>query len=301
MNLTELSQHLTSLVQALSPSVVSVDTGHRRGASGLVWSAEGLILTAAHKLVREDGLAVGLPDGARVDAELVGHDPRTDVALLRVTGVTLTPAPWAPLDGLAVGALAVAVARPGRTPRASLGVVSALSEGTWTTPAGGVLERYLETDIGGRAGYSGGALADARGQVLGMSTGGLWRGTSLAVPHATLARVVGELLADGRRARGWLGVGAYAAELPAALAERAGQPAGLVLVSLASGGPAEQAGLLLGDVLLRVDGAPLPDVRALAAALTEGREHTVVLLRAGQLVTLTVRAGARPASTRRCG
>jgi serine protease DegQ len=301
MNLTELSQQLSSVVRGLGPSVVSVDGGHRRGASGLVWSADGLVLTAAHKVLREDGLGVGLADGTRLEATLVGHDPRTDVALLRTTGPALTPAPWAPLDGLEVGALVVAVARPGRTVRASLGMVSALSEGAWTTPAGGTLERYVETDIGGRAGYSGGALADASGRVLGMSTGGLWRGTSLAVPHATLARVVAELLAHGRRPRGWLGVGTYPVELPAALAERTGRTAGLVLVSVAAGGPAEQGGLLLGDVLLSIDGAPLPDVRALAAALIEGEALSVELVRGGQVHTLGVEAGARPNGGRRCG
>lgn len=301
MNLTELSLQLSSLVRGLAPSVVSVDGGHRRGASGLVWSADGLVITAAHKLLREDGLVVGLADGARLEATLVGHDPRTDVALLRVTGPALTPPPWASLDGLEVGALVVAVARPGRTIRASLGVASALSEGAWTSPAGGVIERYLETDIGGRAGYSGGALADASGRVLGMSTGGLWRGTSLAVPHATLARVVAELLAEGRRLPGWLGVGVYAVELPAPLAERSGHTAGLVVVGVAAGGPAEQGGLLLGDVLLSVDGAPLPDVRALAAALIEAQAQRVEVLRAGQVVTLTITAGPRPARQGRCG
>lgn len=301
MSLSDLSRQLSTVVQTLSPSVVMVDGGHRRGASGLVYSADGIIVTAAHKLVREDELKVGLApaNGTAAErepraAELVGFDATTDVAVLRIPGVTdLVPPTWAPADSLAVGALALAVARPGQSARAALGVLSTLSREPWTTPGGGQLTQYVETDIGGRAGFSGGALADAEGRVIGMSTGGLLRGSSLAVPYLTLARVVTAILGHGRVPRGWLGVGAYPVELPPKVAAEAGVDTGLVLVQVAPDGPGEQGGLLLGDVLLSIDGVAVPHVRALQAALVEGKALAVKLLRAGKIETLTVTAGAR--------
>jgi len=266
-----------------------VDAGHRRGASGVVWSADGLIVTAAHKIVREEGIQVAINGGEPLAAELVGHDPSTDVAVLRTSGQSgLSAISWGAPASAAVGQLVLALARPGKTVRAALGVISTLSADVWTSPGGGRLDRYLETDIGGRAGFSGGLMVGADGTAIGMSTGGLVRGASLAVLPGTLGRVVEAILGHGRVTRGWLGVGAYPVELPAKIGGH-----GLVLVHVAPDGPADKAGLFLGDVLVTVGGAKVPDIRALSGALVADQDVEIALLRAGQLETRNVRVGSR--------
>lgn len=295
--LRALSDALAAAARAVGPSVLTVDAGHPKGSSGLVWSADGLVLTAAHKLQRDEGITVGLGDGAPTrPARVVGVDASTDLALLQVQDAALAPLTWAPLDGLAVGQLTLALARPGRTVRAALGVVSTLSDGEWRAPGGARLARYIETDIGGRPGFSGGVLVDAEGRAIGLNTGGLARGVSLTIPAATLERVVHELREHGRVRRGYVGVALYPVALPRRLAEARGQEAGLVVVGLEAEGPADTAGLLLGDVILTVAGHATSDVRELQGALdagTIGAEVEVVFVRGGEVHTRAVRVGSR--------
>ncbi len=187
--LSQLSDALAAAVESAGASVVRVEGRRRIPASGVVWSADGVIVTAHHVVEQDDDIGIGLPDGREVTATLIGRDPTTDLALLRAQATALQPAQWASAEELKVGHLALALARPGQNTMATLGIVSALSK-DWRTPTGGQLDHYLQTDIVMYPGFSGGPLVSAKGQVMGMNTSALLRGISLAIPAATVRRVL---------------------------------------------------------------------------------------------------------------
>jgi S1-C subfamily serine protease len=263
-------------------------------ASGVAWS-EDIVATAHHVVERDEEIKVGLPDGTTVSATLVGRDPTTDLAALRIEAGGLTPPERAELDDVRVGNLALALGRPGQTVQATLGVVSALGKG-WRTPSGGQIDRYFQNDAAMYPGFSGGPLVAASGQVLGINTSALLRGISVAVPVATVSRVVETLLEHGRVRRGFLGVGLQLVRLPEAAAAELGQETGLLLVSVESGSPAEKGGLLLGDTIVTVSSGPvrqLDDLMALLGPETVRATVTVRIVRGGQLSELSVAVGER--------
>lgn len=293
--LSSLSEALAEIADRGGRGVVRVEARRRLPASGILWSADGLVVTAHHIVRRDDNIHVGLPDGRTVSATLVGRDPSTDLAVLRAEATDLTPAAWAAPDGLRVGHIVLALGRPGRTVQATLGIVSALGD-EWRTPAGGKLDRYLQTDVVMYPGFSGGPLVDAAGQVLGLNTSALLRGVSLTVPAPTVRRVVEALQAHGRMRRGFLGVGAQAVRLPEAIARQVSQETGLLLVSVNPGGPAEKAGLLLGDTIVSLDDHPvrqMDDLLALLSADRVGVTTPVRFVRGGQLQERSVVIGER--------
>jgi S1-C subfamily serine protease len=293
--LSNLSEALAEIADRGGRGVVRVEARRRLPASGIVWSADGLVVTAHHIVRRDDNIHVGLPDGRTVSATLVGRDPSTDLALLRAEATDLTPAAWAAPDELRVGHIVLALGRPGRTVQATLGIVSALGD-EWRTPAGGKLDRYLQTDVVMYPGFSGGPLVDAAGHVLGLNTSALLRGVSLTVPAPTVGRVVEALQAHGRMRRGFLGVGAQAVRLPEAIARQVGQETGLLLVSVNPGGPAEEAGLLLGDTIVSLDDHPvrqMDDLLALLSAERVGVTTSVRFVRGGQVQERSVVIGER--------
>jgi serine protease DegQ len=290
----DFSNALADAVDRVAPSVVRVETGRRRPASALIWSTDGLIVTTAHSLERDEGLEVQLESGEARPATLVGADSASDIALLRAEGDAWVTPERAPKDSARRGQLVLALSRPGRTVRSNLGVVSALAD-EWRAPGGGKLERYIQTDVSVEPGFSGGPLVDASGRVIGVNSAGLLRSTAMTLSVATIERVVQALLAHGRIQRGYLGVNSTPARLPAALEESAGQRVGLVLTGLQPGGPAEGAGLLLGDVLLALDGERLESIGDLQAALEERATKTVALrlFRAGEEREVSVTPSAR--------
>jgi S1-C subfamily serine protease len=291
----QFSNALAAAVEIAGASVVRVEARRRGPSSGIVWSSDGVIVTADHKIEREDGIEVGLPDGRKVPARLAGRDPGTDLAILRAEATGLQPAAWAGIETLKVGHLALALSRPGQTIRASLGVVSALGD-EWRTPTGGKIDHYLETDVTHQRGFTGGLLIDVTGQGLGLNDAGLRRGRGTAIPPATLQRVVESLLAHGGIRRGYLGVGAHPVRLPTPIAEQAGHPVGLIVVAVEPGSPAETGGVLLGDVLLSLDGHPVGHLGELQSLLSEeraGGEATLRILRAGEVREMKVTLGAR--------
>src|SRR3972149_4041166 len=254
--LSDLSSDLAAIVDAAGRSVVRVDARRRIPASGIIWSADGTIVTANHVVQREENITVGLPDGSKVGATLAGRDPATDVAVLRLQSAGLTAAPRASTEGLRVGHLVLALGRPGRTVRAPLGV----------------------------------------GRVLGLNTAALVRGFSLTIPTVTLQRVVETLLAHGRVRRGYLGIGAQPVRLAGELERTLGQRVGLLLVSIEPGSPADQGGLFVGDILVGFDGQPvaeLGDLMALLGAERIGKPVPVRIVRGGQVRDLTVGVGER--------
>jgi S1-C subfamily serine protease len=294
-NAIELSNAIADRVEAAGASVVRVDARAHRGASGVIWSDDGVVVTAHHVVERDDAITVTLADGASHGATLVGRDAGTDLAVLRVDAKGLARAAWSEPDGLRVGHLVVAVARPGRTVRATLGIVNAFGD-EYRTPAGGKVDRYIQSDAPRLHGFSGGALVDLQGRVLGLNTAGVLRDAGIAVPTRTVARVVGELLAHGRVPKGYFGVGAYPAQLPPAIEQKVGRKAGVVLVAIEPGSPADRAGLGLGDVLVAVDAKPVERPADLVALLEDAvdREVAVTIARGGVLQDLRVTAGRRP-------
>ncbi|HTR55511.1 MAG TPA: trypsin-like peptidase domain-containing protein [Kofleriaceae bacterium] len=273
-----LDQALAAAVAAAAPSVVHVARGHGSGGTGIAWS-EDLVVTSSFHVPDRTRVSVG--DDAR-DAEVIGRDPGTDVALLRVTGGGLVPARLRELGDLAVGNLVLALGRPGRTTRASLRAIGVLGPEV-RTPWGGRLDRYVESDRQIPRGFAGGPLVDRDGAVIGMNTRTLVRGADLAIPVVTLRRVVDELRQHGGVRRGYLGVGTY----PAA--------GGALVASLEDGGPAAAAGVLVGDTIVELDGAAIAGPDELRTVLGDrpGQAVKLVVLRAGLRVELPVTLGSK--------
>ena len=293
--LEQVSNDLAAAVERAGASLVRVDARRRFPASGIVWSSDGVIVTAHHVIKREEGITIGLADGRVVAAALVARDPSTDVAVLRAEASDLTPPAWADDAALRVGQLALAVGRPDKSLQASLGVISVL-EGAWRSPAGGQIERYVQSDLTMYPGFSGGALVNAAGEMIGMNTSALLRGASLTIPAATLRRVVESLLSHGRVRRGYLGIGSQPVRLPDALANELGQETGLLLVSVESDSPAGRAGLLLGDTIVGLAGERvrhLDDLQALLGGDRVGQTVTVRFVRGGSVEEREITIGER--------
>ena len=272
--------------------LLAVHGGRCDTSSGLAFGEHHLV-TAAHALERETDLEVSLGD-ERLPATLVGADPTSDLAVLHVER-SLTPLPHADASGLLVGHLVLAVSNGARGARARLGIVSRLG-GEWRLPSGTSVERYIESDVAPVPSLAGSALLDASGALIGLNATGVRRGALVALPSASVARVVAAIVAHGHVRRAKLGVLLQRVELTTALSERRGQARGLIVLGVAPGGPAERAGLLTGDVLLTVAGTRLGRVEDLQSALDEStidHDVTVELVRAGAESSVTVRPEAR--------
>lgn len=293
--LKSLSAELGELVAGSSQSIVRVEGRSRLAASGVIYAAEGVIVTAHHVVERADNLRVGLPDGDTIEATLVGRDPSVDLAVLQVQRSTLTEATWIDASELHVGNLVMALGRPGGDVETALGVISSLG-GAWRTGAGSEIDRYLQADIVMYPGFSGGALVAMDGRIGGINTSALVRGASVTVPAATVKRVVTTILEHGHMPRGYLGVGLQPVRLEAAIVDAVGQQTGLMLMSVEEGGPAAQAGLLQGDVLVTLDGVAvrhLDDLQALLTSDRAGKQAPIRLVRAGVLQEKAVTIGQK--------
>lgn len=301
--LTELSTALAGIVTGAGPSVVQVNARRRLPATGIVWSADGLILTANHIVKHDEGITVGLADGRSVNAALVGRDATTDLAILRADAAGLTPLTETDKSALGVGNLVLALGRPGKTVQATMGIVSALGD-SWRTGMGGLVDRYLQTDLVMYPGFSGGPLVDVNGRLVGVNTSALVRGVSIAVPTQTIARVADALLAHGHVKRGYLGVNTQQVRLPEDVRDALGQKHGLLIVSVEPGSPAAAAGLTLGDTIVGMGDAAVQNHDDLLAALSGdrvGQAAPVKLLRGGKTETVDVTIGERPAPSEEVG
>ena len=295
--LEHLSEALAAAVQSAGEGVVRVEGRRRIPSSGIVWSADGLVVTAHHTIDRRSEVQVGLPDGKATAAKVLGRDPATDLAVLRLSTAGGRVLKRIEEGQAKVGHLALALGRPGDSIQSTLGVVSAL-EGGWRSPLGGHIEHYLQSDVVMNPGFSGGPLIDAWGRVVGMNTSALLRGIALAIPVATIERVSQALVEHGRIRRGFLGVGVQPARLPQPMEDRSGQSTGLLVASVEGGSPAERAGVMLGDVLLALGGERLAGMEDLLAALggdVVGKATPLEILRGGTSTTLSVTVGERPA------
>ena len=288
--LSVLSEGMADAVEKVGPSVVQVHGRRRRPASGVVY-ATGKVLTASHVLEREEDLSVVAYDGRTLEARFLGRDTSTDLAALEVPEID-GPVAEPAAGGVRVGQISLAVARPSSEGiRASFGVVSAVC-GPLRAGRGARLERYVQTDTTPYPGFSGGPLVDAGGAVLGITALGLARGVSLAIPSEVAWRVAGALSERGSVKRGYLGILSQPVRLPAA--QKVGlrdQSGGLLVVGVEDGSPAGKGGLLLGDILVSLDGTPVGDTDELQTLLTGdtvGREADVGVVRGGEFQTLRV-------------
>lgn len=292
----QVSDGMADAVEAAAAATVLVNGRRRFPASGVVWSADGTIVTADH-VIERDEIEVVLADGRKHTATVVGRDAGSDIAVLRVPVTDLPTAERAPAGAARVGSFVVAVGRPSTDgPMASLGVVSAIG-GPWRTFRGTEVEGYVRSDTTFFPGFSGGPLADARGRIVGMNSSRLGRGSGLTLPVIALERIVGDLLSGGKVKRAYLGISSQVARLPAALAAMVGdRETGLLIVSVEPGSPAEAAGILIGDILVEFGGAPVADTDALQAQLGPsriGQATPAVVLRGGERKLMTVTVGER--------
>lgn len=320
-SMRQFSDGLAAAVERAAASTVLVSARRHIPATGVAWSSDGLVVTADHAIELEDDITVGLPDGRDVQAQLVGRDPSSDLALLRVEGVELPAATIAPEGSVKVGNLTLAVGRPTREgPQASLGTVSAIG-GPRTAPGAerphrgphrgrrlSQIEGYLRTDMTFFPGFSGGPLVDVEGQVIGINVsliGGprMFRiareafGQGFTIDAASVTKVVDLLRTHGRVRRAYLGIASQPVTLPESLTgEFEDQTTGLLIISVEPNTPGAGAGLLVGDILVGIEGAPIRDAEDLQRALGPERVGATVrlqLIRGGARHELSVTLGVR--------
>jgi S1-C subfamily serine protease len=285
------SDEMAAAVEKAGRSVVSIDARNHVPASGIVWSAEGEILTADHVLQRDENINVKLSDGSTRTATIVGRDPGSDLALLKIDAGGLTPAEWN--DGAKVGHLVFAIGRPDEL-QASLGIVSAVGG-----PVHGrrrQIEAYIQTDVIMYPGFSGGPLVDASGRVLGLNSSALGRDAAIALPHSAVKPVVEALKTQGHVKRGFLGVHTQPVRLASNLASSLKQETGLMIIGTESDGPAAKAGLMQGDVLVGLGDRSVGDMDDLQTLLgpgSVGKTLKAKLVRGGDVKELTVTVGER--------
>ncbi len=290
--LEQLSEALADRLAAASPFVVAIRTG-RRDYSGILWR-DDVVVTSEQILPDTTDFTI-LRAGTNVAARLAGRDAGTNVAALRLSqglGGLLPPLEATPR----AGSLALIVgADSNGAPTGRLGMVHATGP-AWNSEAGGRIDSLLRLDSR-LAADEGGPVLTLDNKLIGMSTAGPRR-RALVIPAATIDRVLGPLLTEGRVPRGWLGVGLQHVALPERMRDAAGRDAGMMVVGLAPGSPAEHAGVLPGDIILEVDGRQTGRARGLATSLLPdriGQPATLKLIRAGEVRMVTVTIGARPA------
>lgn len=292
-HLSALSNSLADAVERAGRFVVAVNGNQRLPSSGVVWRS-GVVVTAEHTVRSDDDLTIVLPDNSTVPARLAGRDAGTDLAVLQAETGSTPAAEFATPDSLHIGNMVLAVGRRGENgPCASLGIVSALG-GPWRTWRGGQIERFVRADLNLYPGSSGGALVDMEGRVIGVNTAGLTRNWSVTLPRETVDSVIEALLAHGHVARGFLGVGLHPVRLPDGRA-------GLIVLSVEPAGPAAKAGILIGDVLLSLDGHAIADTDEVQLALgpeSVGKTLPAEVYRGGTVQRIAIIAGARTAGRR---
>ena len=295
--LLALSQNLADAVEKAGRAVVAVNARHRIASSGVHWRS-GVIVTADHTVRRDEEITVTLPDNRKVAAKLVGRDSTTDLAVLKLQDVDLPTAEISDAESLKVGHMVLAVARPGENGlSASWGVVSAKG-GVARNWCGGQIDSFLRLDLSLYPGFSGGALVDASGTVVGINTSGP-RNMVLAIPVDVVNRVIETLLEKGRIARGYLGLGMQPVVLPDTLKRvlNLSSAGGVIVVNVEPNGPADRAGVLIGDVLLEFDDTPVSDTADVQAVLSPesvGKTFRVQMIRGGARVEVAIAVSERP-------
>jgi S1-C subfamily serine protease len=295
--LVALSEQIVSTVEQVAQSIVSVHARHRFESSGVHWSPE-IVVTADHALRRDEGIRVTLPDGSKAEAEVVGRDPGTDLAALRVKGLGIPVASKDDSPVATPGNIVLAVGRSKDSAVAAFGVISNIS-GSSQTWRGGRLDQVIRLDLSLHPAGAGGAVVGASGKLIGIATPALSRVSVFAIPLSTVTRVTDSLLAHGRVPRGYLGVGLQPIAIPEHLRSKLNlvSSTGLIAISVENEGPAGQAGMSIGDVLLELGGRATQrteNVQEVLGSEAVGRKIAARILRGGNLVELPITIGERP-------
>jgi S1-C subfamily serine protease len=298
MNLLEqLSDSLADAIARARGSVVTIEARRRFPSSGVIWSESGLIATNDHVIQRTEGIRVTL-DGDRVySARIVGRDATTDIALLQIEETGLDAAARESSASLRAGNVLLPLARPGRSVRASFGIVSACGD-AWRPHSGGTIDRFIQSDASLYPGFAGGPMIDARGVVRGITTTIFVRGAAVMIPVETIERVAASLTQHGHVPRAYIGVSTYPVELPQQARTDVPQDVGLLIVAVDADSPAQQAGLLVGDIIVSLAGQSVDDLDTLVSALQLrpiGATSTVRIVRGGAAVELPIVVGDRSA------
>lgn len=293
-----LARELADVSAEGGKSVVGV-YGARHVSSAIV-IAKDAVVAANHAVRRDDEITVVTAPGQTLAARVAGRDPGTDLAVLRLqTPIEEPAARWGSTSGLRVGELVLALARTRRgNVVASSGIISGLINAPLRTWRGGDIDQFIRPDLTLYAGFSGGPLLNSQGEFLGMNTAGLHH-SGITVPASTVARVTAELLEKGRVERPYLGLAMQAVPVTESLRARLNLNAseGLLLVHVEPEGPAEKAGLLLGDLLLTLNGQPTGDTDSVQEVLRKSKPGDRIeagLIRGGTLTKLAVQLEARP-------
>ena len=288
--LAELSKDIESLVDRASPFVVRVDARRGRAGTGIVWDKE-LVLTANHVVEQEEEIQVVAGENSS-KAKLVGRDPATDLALLRVPGLSALAAPRARVADLKIGQVVLAIGRPSGL-KATFGTISSISSSSrgWR---GSEIEHLIQTNAPLYPGFSGGPLVDAEGRAVGLNSWVFGRGDGRAIAMDVAERVVESLRQHGRIKRPYLGIGTQEVPLPDPVKARANQESGLLIVAVEPKSPADQAGLMQGDTVLALDGTLTRSLEDLYSGLRKtkvGAMQTMRVVRAGELKDISVTVG----------
>jgi S1-C subfamily serine protease len=293
---------VTTVAERLIPSVASLRVAHRvpggrradGGGSAVVITPDGFLLTSAHVISRSHGGKAAFVDGREFEMEVVGSDPLSDLAVIRVSASDLEDAELGDADRLRVGQLVVAVGNPlGFAGSVTAGVVSALGRSfpTRNGSAMRIVENVIQTDAALNPGNSGGALADGSGRVIGVNTAVAGIGLGLSVPvNSTTRRIIAALMTEGRFRRAYLGIAGGPRPLPPRVADELGRLRGVEVVEIVEGSPAHKAGLRPEDLIFEVDGLPVEDVgdlQRLMAGEIIGKSVVVRVFRDGQMLSLT--------------
>jgi S1-C subfamily serine protease len=293
--LAQFSNALAARAEHAKNAVVAIRLAHERHITGMVWRSE-IVVVSEQSLPRKDDFELVAAGGAVVKAGIAGRDPGTNVAVLRLAEPIASPSIAA--GEAHTGAVALAIGADGTGgASARLGVVN-LAGAEWHSSRGGLIDRRIVLDLRLGRREEGGPVFDAAGACLGMSTFGP-RGQVIAIPTATIERIVPLLFKDGRIARGWLGVALQAVAVPDALREAADQSSGLMVMSVIEDGPAALAGIVAGDIILSVDGTSTHRFRNIARNFGSdsiGRKADLRLIRSGKVITVQTTIAERRAA-----
>ena len=293
--LVDLSNELANAVEHAGKSVIGVEEGGREGVSGTVWR-ESFAVTAEHTIRGHESVTIKLPSGERESASVIARDSGTDLALLKIPSA-LTPISLADESRSRVGELILSIGRKAEGLAAAYGIISAIG-GQWRTWSGARIDRWLRLDLTPFPGFSGGPVVSVEGSAVGIATSGP-RGSAVTIPASTVNRVLDQLISKGRVARGYLGVGVQPIAFPEGTASALNLPSdrGLLVILIEPNGPAANAGIVVGDILVRVGGNNLHSARSLQPALDGeniGKPVKVDLVRGGKLISVEVVVAEKP-------
>lgn len=310
-SLTDFSAALAAAAENAARSIVALDARPRFATSGVVWS-ENVIISTSHTVRRDEDLQVFAADGTAHAAELVGRDAGTDLAVLKLTDAAaasnLKAAEIGDPAELKVGNIVLAAGRAGTDGQdlsISFGIVNRIG-GAWKTWRGDQIDRLIGLDTRIYLGFSGGALVGTNGKIYGINTSVFGRGTALTIPAETVNRVVEQILKNGKVSKPFLGIGTQPVPLQNNLREKFNleQTHGLIMLMIEPNAPADQAGILIGDVLLALEDQPttdLRDVQAILASKSAAQTVRAKLLRGGELIEKEITLGERPEREHRGG